>query len=588
MLDNLIVGLSAALQLKQFLFMVLGTVIGLWVGVLPGLGGPVAMAILIPFTFAMDPLSALLMLASISVGAAFGGSVTSILLNIPGEASSAATAYDGYPMAQQGKAKVAMGLSAGASMAAAIIGVLILMFASGPVAKAALAFSPAEYFALAILGLTVVSVAALGSTTKGLAMGALGIAISLIGIDSILGVERYTFGFVYLLDGISFVPVMVGLFAITELTSMILEGGTIAKAGRLEGSLWDGFLDTFRYPFTLIQSTAVGAFLGMIPGIGATAANFLAYSVAQRSSKHPERFGKGAPEGVIAPEASNNSCIPTSLIPALTLGIPGGATSAILLVAVTLQGLRPGPMLFTSNPQLIWGFFMGLMVGAVMATVLYLIMIPWFALITIVRIELMAPMLLIITLFGAYANERNVMDVFVAIVFGLFGYFLRRHGYPLISLVIGLILGKLAEGSFHQALMISDHDYSGFRSPSDVGGDLRVLPCAYPLAGAQEAPRSGRPVRVRVTDRVTTPNAPRCPWARPLMPYFGSADSPEAPEHQQPFWASAGIQFPRKGGPPGLGPRRIPVFRQTKMKRDSRVAKCVPLHADGDGWHCRA
>src|SRR5499427_5328406 len=432
MIDHLILGLTAALQLKQFMFMVLGTVIGLWVGVLPGLGGPVAMAILIPFTFSMDPLSALLMLASISVGAAFGGSVTSILLNIPGDASSAATAYDGYPMAQQGKA------------------------------KAALAFSPAEYFALAILGLTVVSVAALGSTIKGLAMGALGIAISLIGIDSILGSERYTFGFVYLLDGISFVPVMVGLFAITELTSMILEGGTIAKAGRLEGSLWDGFLDTFRYPFTLVQSTAVGAFLGMIPGIGATAANFLAYSVAQRSSRHPEQFGNGAPEGVIAPEASNNSCIPTSLIPALTLGIPGGATSAILLVAVTLQGLRPGPMLFTSNPELIWGFFMGLLVGAVMATVLYLVMIPWFALITIVRVELLAPMLLIITLFGAYANERNMIDVFVAIFFGLFGYFLRRHGYPLISLVIGLILGRLAEGSFHQALMISDHDYSVF------------------------------------------------------------------------------------------------------------------------------
>jgi putative tricarboxylic transport membrane protein len=462
MLDHLIIGLTAALQFKQLFFMIVGTVIGLWVGVLPGLGGPVAMAILIPFTFSMDPLSALLMLASISVGAAFGGSITSILLNMPGEASSAATAYDGYPMAQQGNAKVAMGLSAGASLVAALVGVLILMLASGPVAKAALAFSPAEYFALAILGLTVVAVAALGSTIKGLVMGALGIAISLIGVDSILGTERYTFGFVYLLDGISFVPVMVGLFALTELTSMILEGGTIAKAGKLEGSLWTGFRDTFRYPFTLAQSTAVGAFLGMIPGIGATAANFLAYSVAQRSSKHPERFGKGAPEGVIAPEASNNSCIPTSLIPALTLGIPGGATSAILLVAVTLQGLRPGPMLFTSSPELIWGFFMGLMVGAVLATVLYLVMIPWFALITLVRIELLAPMLLIVTLFGAYANERNIMDVFVAIFFGLFGYFARRHGYPLISLVIGLILGKLAEASFHQALMISDHDYSVF------------------------------------------------------------------------------------------------------------------------------
>ena len=462
MLDNLYLGLMAALQLKQFLFMVAGTVIGLWVGVLPGLGGPVAMAILIPFTFTMDPLSALLMLASISVGAAFGGSITSILLNIPGEASSAATAYDGYPMAQQGKAKVAMGLSAGASMVAGIFGVLVLMFVSGPVAKVALAFSPAEYFALAILGLTVVSVATIGSTVKGLAMGAFGIAISLIGVDSILGTERYTFGHIYLLDGISFVPVMVGLFAITELITMIVEGGTIAKSGKLEGSLWDGFWGTFKYPFTLAQSTVFGALIGVIPGLGATAANFLSYSVAMRTSKHPERFGKGTPEGVIAPEASNNSCIPTSLIPALTLGIPGGATAAILLVAVTVQGLRPGPMLFTSNPELIWGFFMGLLIGCLMATVLYLIMIPWFAMITLVRIELMAPMLLIITLFGAYANERNMMDVFVAIGFGLFGYFARRHGYPLISLVIGLILGKLAEGSFHQALQISDHDYSVF------------------------------------------------------------------------------------------------------------------------------
>src|SRR4029450_2426671 len=197
MLDHLVLGLTAALQFKHFVFMMLGTVIGLWVGVLPGLGGPVAMAILIPFTFSMDPLSALLMLASISVGAAFGGSVTSILLNIPGAASPPATAYDGYPMAQQGKAKVAMGLSAGASMAAAIVGVLILMFASAPVAKAAVAFSPREYLPLAPLGSTVVSVAALGSTLKGLTMGALGIAISLIGVDSILGTERYTFGFGY-------------------------------------------------------------------------------------------------------------------------------------------------------------------------------------------------------------------------------------------------------------------------------------------------------------------------------------------------------------------------------------------------------
>lgn len=462
MVDNLILGFGAALHWSHLLFILLGTVIGLWVGVLPGLGAPVAMAILIPFTFSMDPLSALLLLASVSVAGAYGGSVTSILLNMPGEASAAATAYDGYPMSQQGKAKVAMGLSASASMVAAIIGVLILMFAAEPVAHAALAFGPAESFALAILGLTIVAVASLGSTLKGLAMGCLGLSISFIGLDAILGTTRYAFGSLYLQDGIGFVPVMVGLFAITEIIILITQGGTIAKGGRLEGSLWQGFRDTFRYPVSLLGSTAVGAFIGLIPGVGATAANFLAYSAAQKTSRHPERFGKGAPEGVIAPEASNNSCIPTSLIPALTLGIPGGATAAILLVAVTIHGLRPGQMLFTSNPELIWGFFAGLLVGAVIAAFLYLAMIPWFALVTVVKVELLAPLLLIVSLAGAYANERNIVDVFVAIFFGIFGYFARRHGYPLISLVIGLILGKLAEGAFHQSLMISGHDYAIF------------------------------------------------------------------------------------------------------------------------------
>src|SRR5262249_5232314 len=247
-----------------------------------------------------------------------------------------------------------------------------------------------------------------------------------------------------------------------------------------------------RYPFTLVQSTAVGAFLGMIPGIGATAANFLAYSVAQRSSRHPERFGKGAPEGVIAPEASNNSCIPTSLIPALTLGIPGGATSAILLVAVTLQGLRPGPMLFTSNPELIWGFFMGLLVGAIMATVLYLVMIPWFALITIVRVELLAPMLLIITLFGAYANERNMMDSVCRDLLRPFRLF------PAASRVSAHQPRHRAHSrQARGGLVPSGADDFGSRllrlhPAASVRGDLRALPPPGVVAGGEEADRPRR------------------------------------------------------------------------------------------------
>ena len=492
MLDNLLLGLMAALQWKQFLFMILGTVIGLWVGVLPGLGGPVAMAILIPFTFTMDPLSALLMLASISVGAAFGGSVTSILLNIPGEASSAATAYDGYPMAQQGKAKVAMGLSAGASMVAGIVGVLILMFAAEPVAKAALAFGPAENFALAVLGLTVVAVASLGSTLKGLAMGALGISISLIGVDSFSEWSATRSAASICSMASASCRSMVGLFAITELTThdhRRRHGRQGRQARRLAVGRLLGHLQIS------VRADPEHAVRRFHRGHSGTWRDGREFPRLQRRHAHLQAsraFGKGAPEGVIAPEASNNSCIPTSLIPALTLGIPGGATAAILLVAVTLQGLRPGPMLFTSNPELIWGFYMGLLIGAIMATILYLMMIPWFAMITLVRIELMAPMLLIITLFGAYANERSMMDVFVAI--GVRPVRLFRQAARLSADQPGdrtdprqarRRLVSPGAADFRSRLF-------GVRAAPAVGGDLRHLPCAGVVAGREEAHRQRR------------------------------------------------------------------------------------------------
>jgi putative tricarboxylic transport membrane protein len=230
----------------------------------------------------------------------------------------------------------------------------------------------------------------------------------------------------------------------------------------LKGSVWDGIVETFRHPRALWGSVTVGAVIGIIPGVGATAANFLSYSIAKRTSLTPERFGKGSPEGVIAPEASNNSCIPTSFIPTLTLGIPGGATAAILLVAVTIHGIRPGPMLFQSSPDLVYGFFAGLMIATFAAAALCIAMIPWFALITVVRVELMAPVLIAVSLAGAYATQRSVADVFVAIAFGLFGYVARRNGFPLVPLIIGLILGSLVERSFHQALQISGGSYLTF------------------------------------------------------------------------------------------------------------------------------
>lgn len=491
MLDNLLLGLVTAVTVENIAVMLFGTVVGLWIGVLPGLGATSAMAILIPFTFSMSPLAALLMLASISVAGAFGGSITSILLNIPGDASSAATAYDGYPLAQQGRARVAMGLSVGASLVGGLVGVVLLTTLSQPIAEFALAFGPADHFALGILGLTIVAVASSGDTLKGLIMGCLGIVVSFVGQDAVLGHTRYAFGSIYLEAGIDFVTVTIGLFAITEIIFMMTSGGTIARGGKLEGSLWEGLVGTLRYPRALWGSITVGAIIGIIPGVGATAANFLSYSIAQRTSRNPELFGKGSPEGVIAPEASNNSCIPTSFIPALTLGIPGGATAAILLVAVTIHGIRPGPLLFQANADLVYGFFAGLMIATIMAAVLCVVMIPWFALVTVVRVEVMAPILIAVSLAGAYGTQRSVADVFVAIGFGVFGYVARRNGYPLISLIIGLILGALVEKSFHQALVLSDGNYLTFFTRPISGTVLLACILMVVLPGMKRRFRGG-------------------------------------------------------------------------------------------------
>ncbi len=458
MIDNVLLGLSAVLQWEHLLFMLLGTLGGMWVGVIPGLGPITAMALLIPFTFNMDPLSALLMLASISAAANCSGSFTSILLNVPGESTSAATCFDGYPMSRQGQARVAIGLSIGASLFGALAGMVVVMALTQPLLEIAKAFSPAEFFALAMLGLAVVAVLSRDAPLKGIMMAALGLCVSFIGVDSVMGEARFAFGVLELQSGIGLVPVTVGLFAVSEIIGWIVTRERVSKIGELTGSVMAGVVDTFRYPVALLRSTGLGIVIGVTPGVGAVAASFLAYAVEKRSSRTPERFGQGAPEGVIAPEAANNSAVCASLVPALTLGIPGGATSALLLVALTIHGLRPGTMLFTSQPELIWGFFVGLMFGAVMFAAMGLLMTNLFAKVTLVRAEILAPVFLVISFAGVYAQDQRLFDVYLAVGFGIFGYFARRYGYPVVPLVIGLVLGTLAETSFHQGLTIAGGD----------------------------------------------------------------------------------------------------------------------------------
>ena len=456
------VGVPALLTWSHLGAILLGCVIGLWSGALPGLSGVSATAIILPLTYGMGPLTALVLLTSIHTSAEFGGAISAILMNVPGDASAAAAAFDGYPLARQGKAGIALGISSMSSLFGAICGSFVVVNAARPLLKLVVAFGPSEYFALALLGLTVVSVVSSGSVVKGLMMSLFGIAISFIGIDPIIGVERYTFGSLYLQAGIGFIPVVTGLFAISELIFMVVRGGSVSQSGLLTGSLWEGVRMAWRYPATLVKSFLVGTCLGVMPGIGATATNFLAYSIIQRTSRDPNSFGKGNPEGVMAPEVANNACIHAALIPALTMGIPAGASSALLLVALTIQGLRPGAMLFTSNSRLIEGLYAGLFASGVTSFLLMTFFIRIFARVTIVPSELLAPVLLVLGIIASYASTQSMLDLFTAVAFGLIGYALRRNGFPLVNLIMGFVLGRLMETSFAQSLMMSGGSYGVF------------------------------------------------------------------------------------------------------------------------------
>lgn len=481
MLPFVLDGFRVALQWDNLSVIALSTFFGLWIGVIPGLGPIMAMALLFPLTFAMAPLPGLLMLASIHVAGTYSGSITAIMINVPGEAASAATTFDGYAMARQGKVRVALGLSVTGSFIGAIAGSLALMLAAQPLVGIALKFGPAENFALAILGLCVVAVAARGSTLKGLLMGCLGLAVSFIGTDEVLGYPRFTFGVIELEAKIGIVPVLIGLFAIAEIMQLMLRDGTIAGRAGLTGSLWDGIKETFRHPAAILRGIVVGTLCGLVPGAGAVTANLLAYIIEKKVARDPSRFGRGAPEGVIAPEASNNACIHAGLIPTLALGLPHSAGTALVLVAVTVHGLRPGPMLFSSAPDLVYGFFAGLLIGAVMFAAFGVALTRWFAVITIVPTRMLAPALLVVAIIGTYAYGHSFLDIVYAIVFGLIGFAAQRFRFPVIGLVMGLVLGGMAETNFHQALEISDGSY-WFFVERPLSASIFAL-CALLLAG---------------------------------------------------------------------------------------------------------
>lgn len=459
MLDVLGDSAGVLFEWQNIGYVALGTVLGLVFGVLPGLGSIQAIALALPLTFGMEPLTALCFLGAIYPSSMYGGAITSILINTPGDPTSAATIFDGYPMARRGQAGIAIGAATAVSFIGSTVGVLLLALAAAPLARVAVNIGSPDYFAAAILGLVVVGVTTRGSARKGLVSAGLGLVLSFVGFSAVLGYPRFTFDTMYLQDGIPFVAMAVGLFGLSEALFLLQRGGSIAEHKEMRGGVLQGVRAAFRYPVTIVRGTTIGVLVGLLPGMGATAANFIAYGEEQRASKTPERFGTGHLPGVMAPESSNNASMGASLIPTLTLGIPGSAGAALLLGGVVMHGLRPGASLFTEEATTTYAFVISLLVASCLFAVLGLALAAPLARITIVPVEVLAPIIMVLSITAAYATRQSFEDVLVAVLSGIVGYLMRRNGYSLVPLIVGFVLGPIVENNYHQTMIISDGSY---------------------------------------------------------------------------------------------------------------------------------
>jgi putative tricarboxylic transport membrane protein len=463
-LNNVLYGFQVALQPTNLVYCFLGTLIGTLVGVLPGLGPAAAIALLLPATFQANPVSATIMLAGIYYGAMYGGSTTSILVNIPGEAASVVTCLDGYKMAQKGRAGPALGIAAFSSFIAGTFGVIALTLLGPLLSGVALKFGPPEYFSLMIVGITVLTYLSSGSMLKSLMMATLGLILGGVGMDAISGKYRFTYGFQTLSDGVGLVPLVMGLFGVAEvLENLEREIKRDILAAKFKG-LFPTAEDWRVSMGSILRGTGLGFFLGLIPGGGAIVASFASYAIEKKVAKHPEEFGQGAIQGVAGPEAANNSAASGNFIPLLTLGIPCNAVMAILLGALMIHGLQPGPLLMSKAPDLFWGTIVSMYIGNGMLLVLNLPLIGLWVKVLSIPYFLLYPLILLFCLIGAYSLQNNTGDVVLMVVFGVVGYLMRKFQYDGAPLILAAVLGPLLEEAFRQSLMLSHGDFSIFVS----------------------------------------------------------------------------------------------------------------------------
>ncbi len=470
-ISSLMHGFSVALTPFNLALMFLGVVLGVIIGVLPGLGGANGVAILLPLTFTMPPTSAIIMLSCIYWGALFGGAITSILFNIPGEPWSVATTFDGHPLAQKGRAGTALTAAFTSSFIGALVAVVVITFLSPIVADFALEFGPPEFFAVYLLTFCAFVGMSKGQALKTIASMMVGFALAAVGIDTVTGQLRLTFGFISLLQGFDFLIAVIGLFGIGEIL-ITLEEGLAFKGAKAKIDL-KVVLETWRelprYWLTSLRSSAVGCFMGIVPG-GATPASFMSYGVAKRFSRDGDKFGTGQVEGVVAPETAAHAAGTSALLPMLTLGVPGSPTAAVLLGGLLIWGLQPGPLLFQEQKEFVWGLIASMYLGNIAGLIVVLTCVPLFAAILRIPFSIIAPVIIVICAIGAYTVHNNIFDVYLMLVFGVAGYVLRKLEYPLAPLVLALVLGDAAESSFRQAMLVGDGQLSVFVSNALVGG----------------------------------------------------------------------------------------------------------------------
>ncbi len=467
-IDALLTALLETLVGGHLVYLLQGVLLGLCFGVIPGLGGTTALALLIPVTFAMDSLSAMYLAGGVMGATSFGGSISAILLNTPGTAPNAATTFDGYPLAQQGKAGLAIGAAATASALGGLIGLLTLLIFIPLAKEVVLSFGPAEFFLLTVLGLTAIAVSVRGKLLRGLVAACVGLIFAFVGSDSITGDIRFTAGVDYLWDGIPLVPTLTGMFAISQMIQLGLHGGSVTRVAnsdpdtlRITG-VGEGVVAVLKHWPVLLRGSAIGTVIGAIPGLGGTVAAFLAYSSTVQTDRNPESFGKGNIKGVIAPESANNAKDGGSLIPTVAFGIPGSAETALFLGILVLHGIDPGPGILLYNEREIYGLIVALTVSAVGASLIGLALSRFLVLITRIDVGIVVPVVIAVSLTGVYVLDGRMADVLLTVVMGLLGYLMIRFDYPRLTLVIALVLGETAERSFHQVQQISDGNSLAF------------------------------------------------------------------------------------------------------------------------------